>query len=375
MPIYKTDQKKDGKQQYRVRINYVDQSGKPRQLTRVAYGATEAKDLERQLSEEIKKTSPAARKTMKSLYDEYIEACKSELRESTWDKKRRMFESTILPLVGDIKLDKFSVAAAQKFKTGIVSRDIKRTTAGNYCKELSAMLNFAVKLEYIPKNPMKQIGRIKPTEFDMPEKKVRYYTADEFRRYIAVAKERAEKCQTLTDWDYYVFFMIAFFTGMRKGEINALKWSDIDVDTIRIRRSINQKLKGADRETETKNGPSIRDIRMPQPLIDALADHRKRYESESGFTEDFRVCGGQKSLRDTTIEKRNSSYAKAAGLPHRTIHEFRHSHASLLANNGINIQEISRRLGHENVTITWNTYSHLYPKEEERAIEILNKIV
>ena len=94
--------------------------------------------------------APAARKTMKSLYDEYIEACKSELRESTWDKKRRMFESTILPLVGDIKLDRFSVAAAQKFKTEIVSRDIKRTTAGNYCKELSAMLNLAVKLEYIP---------------------------------------------------------------------------------------------------------------------------------------------------------------------------------------------------------------------------------
>lgn len=160
---------------------------------------------------------------------------------------------------------------------------------------------------------MKQIGRIKPTEFDTPEKKIRYYTADEFRRYIAVAKERAEKCQTLTDWDYYVFFMIAFFTGMRKGEINALKWSDIDGDTIRIRRSVNQKLKGADRETETKNGPSIRDIRMPQPLIDALAAHRKRYESESGFTVDWRICGGQKSLRDTPIEKRNSSYAKAAG--------------------------------------------------------------
>ena len=102
---------------------------------------------------------------------------------------------------------------------------------------------------------------------------------------------------------------------MRKGEINALKWSDIDGDTIRIRRSVNQKLKGADRETETKNGPSIRDIRMPQPLIDALTAHRKKYESESGFTEDFRVCGGQKSLRDTTIEKRNSSYAKAAGRP------------------------------------------------------------
>ncbi len=52
----------------------------------------------------------------------------------------------------------------------------------------------------------------------------------------------------------------------------------------------------------------------------------------------------------------------------------RHSHASLLANEGINIQEIARRLGHSNVEVTWNIYSHLYPREEERALEILNKI-
>lgn len=375
MPIYKTDQKKDGKQQYRVRINYVDQSGKPRQLTRVAYGATEAKDLERQLSEEIKKTSPAARKTMKSLYDEYIEACKSELRESTWDKKRRMFESTILPLVGDIKLDKFSVAAAQKFKTGIVSRDISRATAGNYCKELSAMLNFAVRMEYIPRNPMKKIGGIKSAELEAPEKKVRYYTAEEFKEYIAAAKAAADERGNLIDHAYYIFFMVAFYTGMRKGEINALKWSDIDGNVIHVRRSITQKLRGEDRETPPKNQSSIRDIQIPTPLMNALKEHRSRQESESGFTTDWRVCGGQSCLRDTSIEKRNESFAKAAGLPHRTIHEFRHSHASLLANNGINIQEIARRLGHSQVEITWNTYSHLYPKEEERAIEILNKIV
>lgn len=375
MPIYKTDQKKDGKQQYRVRINYVDQSGKPRQLTRVAYGATEAKDLERQLSEEIKKMSPAARKTMKSLYDEYIEACKSELRESTWDKKRRMFESTILPLVGDIKLDKFSVAAAQKFKSEIIAQDISRATAGNYCKELSAMLNFAVRMEYIPRNPMKKIGGIKSAELETPEKKVRYYTAEEFKEYIAAAKAAADERGNLIDHAYYIFFMVAFYTGMRKGEINALKWSDIDGNVIHVRRSITQKLRGEDRETPPKNQSSIRDIQIPTPLMNALKEHRSRQESESGFTTDWRVCGGQSCLRDTSIEKRNESFAKAAGLPHRTIHEFRHSHASLLANNGINIQEIARRLGHSQVEITWNTYSHLYPKEEERALEILNKIV
>ncbi len=79
-------------------------------------------------------------------------------------------------------------------------------------------------------------------------------------------------------------------------------------------------------------------------------------------------------LRDTTIEQRNAKFASEAGLPHIRIHDFRHTHASLLANEGINIQEISRRLGHAKVEQTWNTYSHLYPREEERAVAILDLI-
>lgn len=72
---------------------------------------------------------------------------------------------------------------------------------------------------------------------------------------------------------------------------------------------------------------------------------------------------------------KNREYAKLAGVKRIRIHDFRHSHASLLANEGINIQEIARRLGHSKVEITWNIYSHLYPHEEERAVKILNKIV
>lgn len=376
MPIYKMNGKKDGKQQYRVRINYVDQFGKARQIDRVAYGSTEAKDLERKLTEEIKKTPPAARKTMKDLYDEYIEACKPELRETTWDKKRRTFEHTILPLVGDLKLDKFNVAAAQKYKSDIAALGLSPVTSSTYLKLLSTMINYAVRMEYIPKNPIRQIGGFKTPEFDTPEKKVRYYTADEFLRYIAVARERAEDSGELTEWGYYIFFMIAFYTGMRKGEIHALQWSDIEGNVIKVRRSISQKIKGK-KETEllVKTLSSVRDVQMPKPLATALAEHKERQKTMPEFSESWFVCRGVGCLRDTTIEKRNLSYAKAAGLPHRTIHEFRHSHASLLANNGINIQEIARRLGHKNVTITWNTYSHLYPREEERALEILDKIV
>ena len=80
-------------------------------------------------------------------------------------------------------------------------------------------------------------------------------------------------------------------------------------------------------------------------------------------------------MRDTSIENHNKRFAQLAGVKKIRIHDFRHSHVSLLANNGINIQEIARRLGHSKIEMTWNTYSHLYPKEEEKAVEILNKIV
>ena len=162
---------------------------------------------------------------------------------------------------------------------------------------------------------------------------------------------------------------------MRKGEINALKWSDIDGEILHVRRSVAQKIKGQSIiETPPKNKSSYRDLQIPKPLLKILSEHKKRQMRDDHFSDNFRVCGGIKCLSDTAIENKNKSFAKASGLPHIRIHDFRHSHASLLANEGINIQEIARRLGHSDVKMTWNTYAHLYPREEERAVSVLDKI-
>ncbi len=127
-------------------------------------------------------------------------------------------------------------------------------------------------------------------------------------------------------------------------------------------------------ETPPKNKTSYRDIQIPSNLLQMLKEHKERHKKEKRFSDDFRVCGGYSTLRDSSIENRNKLFATEAGLPHIRIHDFRHSHASLLANEGINIQEIARRLGHAKIEMTWNTYSHLYPREEERAVKILEKI-
>jgi integrase len=114
---------------------------------------------------------------------------------------------------------------------------------------------------------------------------------------------------------------------------------------------------------------------MPLPLIKILHEHKERQAQLKTFTDDYRICGGEKIIRSTTVDNKNKMYATMAGLKIIRIHDFRHSHVALLVNKRVIIQEISRRLGHKEITETLNTYSHLYPKEEERKVmEILNMI-
>lgn len=378
MPIYKVDGvKKDGLQKYNVRINYISDRGEAKQLTRTAYGLEAAKDLERKLTEEQKQTGGSIKKKMTfgQLYDEFITAKQYEVRESTLDKYNRD-SIHYLPTFKDTRIDKITVAMVQEWKLSMEQKGLSLKTKQNVFGEIRAILNYALTMEYIAKNPLKTLGNFKSTT--TIKKEMKFYTAQEFKQFIGAAeraaREKKEKYRDLSEWDFYVFFCIAFYTGLRKGEIHALKWSDIDGSYLSVKRSIRQRIKGGDRETSPKNLSSIRTLQMPLPLILALEEHKKRQQKQKGFSEDYRVCGGKVCLRDATVQRRNEQYSKAAGLETIRIHDFRHSHVSVLANEGINIQEVARRLGHSRIEMTWNTYSHLYPREEERAVEILNKV-
>lgn len=163
--------------------------------------------------------------------------------------------------------------------------------------------------------------------------------------------------------------------GLRKGEIHALKWSDIDGDYLNISRSITQKIRGEYRETAPKNQTSVRSIQIPKPLLEILQEHKNRHKTNSRFTDDFRICRSENNfLSDTSIQNRNKKYSLLANLKTIRIHNFRHSHASLLASQGINIQIIAKRLGHSKIEETLNTYAHFYPREAEKAIDVLNQM-
>lgn len=374
MPIYKTGKVKDGKQQYRVIYCYTDTFGKYKQLSKCVYGVSEAKLTEMELQHKVQEKDLSSNITIEQLYQEYYDSVSRELRASTLRKKETTFNNHILPILKSYRLAKLTVPVLQNWKNEISGKNLSIRMKQNIYKEFSAMLNYAVKTDRLKTNPLSKVGNFKDAyTFDCPEEKIRYYNTEQFKKFISVAENHLN---SLNEHGYYIFFMIAFYTGMRKGEINALRWCDIKDNVIHITRSVNQKLKGKGYEfTPPKNASSVRKLQIPKTLLTALEKHKiLQQQNCEGWNDEFLVCGGITCLSDTAISNKNIQYAKDAGLEPIRIHDFRHTHATLLVNSGINIMEISRRLGHADVNITWRVYSHLYPCEEEKAIKVLDNI-
>lgn len=386
MPIYKIDgEKKDGLQKYRIVINYTDRAGKKRTVERREYGKAQAERLEAKLKEEIEKKAgenPLAQMTVSELIDLYAKEHGPDIRATTLDKKKSILKNGVTPYLGDKSLSTLSQDDLQGWRTWINTKTtvdgapLRTATKNAAYRELKAVLNFAEARGIMGNNPIKKITSFRDPYKQAIQVRLRYYTADEFKKFIEEAKKIYQKKNDLRTGGLYIFFLLAYYTGMRKGEINALRWSDIEDERyIWVRRSIAQKLKGESWvETPPKNQSSVRRIQMPEILLGALSEHKESQERAGRWSEALFICGGPAPIPDTAIENANKLYGQLAGVKHITIHEFRHSHASLLCNAGVNIKEIARRLGHSNVEITLKTYSHLYQKEEERAVAVLNKI-
>lgn len=330
----------------------------------------EARDLEKSLYSMVNNKEVRSNITLSELYELFKKDNVHNLRASTLRAYETISKHHILPKLGNVKINNLNVRILSDWKTWVNEKGLSLTTRKSIHKNLNALLNYAVTMEYLPANPLKKIDNFKDPY--RQDKDIQFYTPEEWLRYKATALEFARETGV---YDYYVFFCLRYYTGARKGEIHALRWNCLDGDRLSIKRSITQKLKGDDVETPPKNKSSIRTIQIPRVLFDILSEHKERQQVRiKGWSDDGFICGYSRPLRDTAIENENKKYARAAGLKHIRIHDFRHSHASLLINAGINALEVAHRLGHSTVDQTLKTYSHLFPNESEKAIAVLNLV-
>lgn len=214
----------------------------------------------------------------------------------------------------------------------------------------------------IPHNPC--IGAELPK---MKRYQAQVYTSAELNKLLTAAK----------DTDFHLSIAIMSATGIRRGELLALKWENVDIPNRVIHIKENMVQAGTEiLEKSPKSDSSLRDISIGTKLAALLSTAKMQYhvdKSEPGFRDLGYVIhkpNGTPYRPDSMTQKWNR-FLKANNLRYIRLHDLRHTHATLLLQSGVNVKTVQDRLGHSDVTITLNTYAHV---TSDMAQEAANKI-
>lgn len=187
--------------------------------------------------------------------------------------------------------------------------------------------------------------------------------------------------QQLRGRSLYMVALLGLTTGMRRGELLALRWSDVDLDSgkLRVEQSLEQTKSGGLRFKAPKTKHGRRTIGLPASVVAELRTHWKQQQERRlrlgmGKTPSEGLVlaawdGSTRSPNSTTKE-----WARALAelkLPQVSMHALRHTHASQLIASGMDVLTISRRLGHSSPTITLGVYGHLFSNTDDRAVQVM----
>lgn len=168
--------------------------------------------------------------------------------------------------------------------------------------------------------------------------------------------------------------VLAAGAGPRQGEVLGLRPEDVDKDarTIKIDRQVQPGADGTVEECALKNRPSYRTVPVGQVVLDALAPHLDDTEPGQWL---FRGKDGKPLHRSRYNESIWQPAVKVAGVVGATFHDLRHFYASALIRGGLSVKVVSARLGHGNAAETLNTYSHLWPDDEDRTRQAIDDVL
>ena len=289
-------------------------------------------------------------------YTEYLIYAKKQHKKESFNSIQSIFKSRIIPFFKNRKLNTITRNDILNWTLDIEKNNFSNNYNRNCYYTLFNFFEYCINYLGFPTNYLKEIGQFKKK---YEENKSDFYNLSEFNRFI--------KC--VDNEIYKQFFNFMFFTGTRPGETFALQFKDIKGDYAYITKTLTSH---NGREFDLpKSFTSVRMIKLDKRLKKDILYLKKLY---SGLNDDYFVFGGVKPLAPTTVNRHKIKACKKANLRPITLHQFRHSHATLLVNNNIMINEVSRRLGHSDVSITLNTYIHTDLSQEKRVYNTLNSM-
>lgn len=278
-----------------------------------------------------------------------------DLRENTFRSKKYIIDLKILPYFGKRKMIEINQADIFEWQKEIKRNNYSDTYLKTINAQLSAIFNHAVQIYDLPCNPCKKIKSMGKSK----AKEMQIWTQEQFELFLEKISDKPVS---------HYAFLLFFWCGLRMGELLALTKGDFDFEnnTLRINKSC-QYIEGRRVITPPKTEKSNRVIGLPQMLATEL----NKYLAQLYGYQDSDIIFPRTKYYFEHEMRRGSLLA---GLPKIRVHDLRHSHASMLISKlNMPIVDVSRRLGHENVSVTLDTYSHLYPQHRELISHELNE--
>lgn len=350
MPAYKNEQKNT----WYVSFYYTDWTGKRRKKKKE--GLISKKEALAYEHDFLEKMAGQCTIRFNLLVQSYLKNCFKRVKKSTYTTKSTIIKKHILPYFDSMKINEIKAINISQWQMWMLRKNRAKTSQYlHYINvQLSCIFNFAKKYYGLSKNPVRQCEIIGNTK----TRRRFFWTVDEFDAFIKNIDEKNP---------LYIIFNILFWTGIRRGEMLALRPMDVDFEReeIIIRRNLVY-IKGKAQMNTPKTESSWRSISMPKFLLLMIKQYiaERKIKSEQIL---FKFMPNQ-------IVKGIEIYSAKAGLTPIRIHDFRHSHASLLIEKGFSPIVVAERLGHRNINTTLRIYAHLYPNKQKKLAMELNRL-
>jgi integrase len=299
----------------------------------------------------------------------WIDAHARKIKPTTLNRYRELIKDYLVPRLGSIKLQELKPLHVEQFynsmaeQVGVSGKPLAPRTARQAGAILKTALKQAVEVEnLITINPATRVklpksNSVTPTPFNFSE----------LKQFLDVARSHR----------LYFYFRLSAYTGVRRGELLALKWSDFDGKTINLTKNRTSIGNEVIEQNTTKGGNNgQRRVPLDNETIEQFKEHRRKQLSErmalGKYWQDTGYVFTQENglpLFTNTVSDLYRKLIKKAGLRHNRLHDLRHAHATELLRLGEPLHVVANRLGHRDAMVTATIYAHVSSEQAETASE------
>ncbi len=332
------------------------------------------KDAEKRLSEILHQLDTGNyMKPGKTTVTDYLtrwlsDYAKPNLSPRGFERYQGIITKHLIPDFGSIQLSQLKPEHLQRHYSNRLNSGLSARSVRYHHALIHIALQTAVKWGLVSRNVA---DAVEPPKFKRSQ--MQTWNENEINQFLEAAKGT----------EYHALFYTALFTGMRRSELLALRWQDIDFiySQIYVSRGLHHLKDGSYVFTAPKSERSRRTIALPPSAFLVLSEYRKVKDTEALLLDksltdaDLVFSNLGKPLRPNTVTYAWARIAARAGVKVIRLHDARHTHASLMLKQGIHPKVVQERLGHASIQMTLDTYSHVAPGIQEAAAQSFDKLL